>query len=85
MGNMFTAQRYWRCSMQVGDLVFMHNVEDLGIIVNIIVNEKSVDKEPQYQVKWFYTLADDFKGYKGAGNWYFEHHIGSVNKYLAAR
>lgn len=72
--------------MEVGDLVFMHNVENLGIIVNkSFKGMKSVDSTDTYQVKWFYTLADEFTGYKGAGNWYYEHHIGSLNAYLAVR
>ena len=72
--------------MKVGDLVFMHNVENLGIIVNkSFKGMKSVDSTDTYQVKWFYTLADDFTGYKGAGNWYYEHHISSLNAYLAVR
>ena len=66
---------------EVGDLVFMHNVETLGIIIK----EKKVDTYINYQVKWFYTMADDFKGHRGPGNWYYKHHIGSVNRYLAAR
>ena len=66
---------------EVGDLVFMHNVETLGIIIK----EKKVDTYINYQVKWFYTMADDFKGYRSAANWYFPHHLGSVNRYLEVR
>lgn len=72
--------------MKVGDLVFMHNIESgLGIIIDKKFKGINIDRVATYQVKWFYTMADDFKGYRGAGNWYYEHHIGSVNRYLAAR
>ena len=72
--------------MKVGDLVFMHNVEDLGIIVDKkFKGMKGVDSTDTYQVKWFYTMADDFRGHRGPGNWYFEHHISSLNAYLAVR
>ena len=67
--------------MQVGDLVFMGNVETLGIIIK----EKKVDTTIEYQVKWFYTMADDFEGHRGVLNWYFPRHLGSVNRYLEAR
>ena len=58
--------------MRVGDLVFMHNLRTIGIIVD----EKSVDKETEYQVKWFYTMAPDFTGYRGPGHWYNDFHLG---------
>ena len=73
--------------MKVGDLVFMHNIESgLGIIIDKkFKGIKDIDSVATYQVKWFYTLADDFKGHRGSGNWYYEHHVSSVNRYLAAR
>ncbi len=67
--------------MQVGDLVFMHNLRTIGIILD----EKSVDKETEYQVKWFYTMAPDFTGYRGPGNWYPPRFISSLNTHLRVR
>ena len=72
--------------MQVGDLVFMHNIETLGIIVDKnFKGMRGIDSIATYRVKWFYTMENEFTGYRGPGNRYFDNHISSLNAYLAVR
>ena len=71
--------------MKVGDMVYMRGAQSkrgkftedpshLGIIQDTRFHWG--DDKCEYQVKWFYTMAPDFTGYRGPGHWYTDLYLG---------